>query len=77
MRKILSHVYSSLDDSDLQRLGRGDLPRDVVNTTYRFGMGATGAGVECLGKLATHPGSSRSNPLTLVRLAKTNSIYSR
>jgi len=71
--KILSHVSSSLDNSDLQRLGRGDLPRDVVNITYRFGMGSTGAAVECLAKLATHTESSRSNPLAkaLVKLAKT------
>ena len=34
--KILSTVSSSLDDSDLQRLGRGDVPRDVVNINYRF-----------------------------------------
>jgi hypothetical protein len=73
MCKILSYVSSSLDDSDLQRLGRGDLPRDVVNIAYRFGMGATGAAVECLAKIATHPGSSKSNPLAkaLVKLAKT------
>ena len=46
--KILSTVSSSLDDSDLQRLGRGDVPRDVVYINYRFA-------VECLAKLATHP----------------------
>ena len=38
-------------------------------------MGATGAAVECLAKLATHPRSSRSNPLAnalvFVKLAKT------
>jgi len=73
MCKILSHVSSSLDESDLQRLGRGDLPRDVVKITYRFGMGPTGAAVECLAKLATHPRSSKNNPLAkaLVKLAKT------
>lgn len=73
MCKILSHVSSSLDENDLQRLGRGDLARDLVKITYRFGMGPTGAAVECLAKLATHPGSSKESQLSLAlfKLAKT------
>lgn len=70
--KILSHVSNSLDDVDIQRLGRGDVAKDLVNITYKFGISASGAAVEALAKLATHPHSDKDSPLmmSLVKLAK-------
>ena len=71
--KILNYVSDSLKESDIQRLGLGDLAQDLVKITYKFGMNATGAAVETLAKLATHPRSDRGSPLknALVKLAKT------
>lgn len=70
--KILSHVSSCLNDGDLMRLGRGEISKDLVKITYKFGVSASGAAVETLAKLATHSYSDMDGPLmkSLVKLAK-------
>jgi len=71
--KILSLVSNCLSENDIQRLGREDLSKDLVKITYKFGISATGAAVEALAKLATHPHSGENSPLmkSLVKLAAT------
>ena len=70
--KIFCRLSSILSETEVQKLGNSDLPKDLMKITYEFDSKPTNAAVELLSKLASRC-VSENNPfmMVLMKLAKT------
>ncbi len=69
---IFSRLSSILSESEVQKLGYSDLPKDLMKITYEFDSKPTSAAVELLSKLATRSANLNNSFMNiLMKLAKT------